>query len=160
MVGWYKLHTMLSMILNKGEIVERIVRNKIGISELARKLNVSRTSIYNWFEQEYISIYTICKIGHAIGHDFSNEFPEEFSKIGNKTFIDLYLQRSNTEPDASSSVQYWMNKYISLLEKHNDLLNRVSNPSYPESGGQSTGVLPDMVPGPKNSGQQFSPLSH
>ncbi|SHE36885.1 helix-turn-helix transcriptional regulator [Pedobacter caeni] len=159
MVGWYKLHTMLSMILNKGEIVERIVRNKIGISELARKLNVSRTSIYNWFEQEYISIYTICKIGNAIGHDFSNEFPEEFSKIGNKTFIDLYLQKNNTEPYASNSVQYWMNKYISLLEKHNDLLNRMSN-SNPESGGQPTGVHPGTVPGPKNSGQQFSPLSH
>lgn len=41
------------MILNKDGLIERIVRTKIGISELSRLLNVSRTSIYNWFEQEY-----------------------------------------------------------------------------------------------------------
>lgn len=148
------------MILNKDGIIERIVRTKIGISELSRLLNVSRTSIYNWFEQEYLPIDTVCKIGYAIGHDFANEFPEDFAKAGNQIMASLITGNADQQQYYHNSVQYWMNKYISLLEKHNDLLNRLSNAPHSEGGGQSAGVHPGMVPGPKNSGQQFSPLSH
>lgn len=143
------------MILNKDGLIERIVRTKIGISELSRLLHVSRTSIYNWFEQEYLSIDIVCKIGHAIGHDFANEFPEDFARAGNKIMADLMTGNLDQQQHYNTSVQYWMNKYITLLEKHNELLSQINRPSNTDAG-----IPGSVVSGIKNTGQHFSPLTH
>jgi len=110
------------MTSNKGDVIERIVRTKIGISELSRILHVSRTSIYNWFEHGHLNLDTICKIGQAINHDFANEFPEEFANANLHHTNDTAPEKT----DESYSIQYWMNKYISLLEKYNELLSELS----------------------------------
>lgn len=107
------------MLSNKGDVIERIVRSKIGISELSRILQVSRTTIYNWFEHGHLDLDTICRIGQAINHDFANEFPEEFA-------IAHLQHATSTTPgntDQHCDIQYWMDKYISLLEKYNGALN-------------------------------------
>lgn len=116
------------MTPNKGDVIERVVRKKIGISELSRKLQVSRTAIYNWFESGQINLDTICKIGEAIDHDFTKEFPEEFANAQHSA------ANSGTTPaenkDEANSVDYWINKYINLLEQYNDLLLDLT---YPDS---------------------------
>ncbi|MEQ7799401.1 hypothetical protein ABDJ41_06270 [Pedobacter sp. ASV1-7] len=114
------------MISNKGDVIERVVRTKIGISELSRILNVSRTSIYNWFEHGHINLETICKIGHAINHDFSNEFPEEFAKNRNYPTTDSISKNSFQNESCENSISYWINKYITLLERCNDLLIEIA----------------------------------
>lgn len=125
------------MDINNDGLIERIVRNKIGISELSRILDVSRTSIYNWFQQKKISIDVVCRIGFAIDYDFSNDFPEAFSKEGDKIMATLVRDKMENDQYYSNTVQYWMNKYITLLEKHNDLLNNI----------HTTPVSPPTVPG-------------
>ena len=110
-----------------GKIIERVVRrDHIRISELSRKLHVSRRTIYNWFNQDTLSFEIICKIGSAIMHDFSKEFPEEFARIDNE-IGDNMNAFANSDPMSASapsgSVEYWMNKYIKLLEKYNELLS-------------------------------------
>lgn len=116
------------MTPNKGDVIERVVRKKIGISELSRKLHVSRTAIYNWFEHGQINLDTICKIGQAIDHDFTKEFPEEFANAQNSATDSGSTSRENK--DEANSVEYWINKYINLLEQYNDLLLTLS---YPDS---------------------------
>ena len=104
--------------MHNGETVELVVRrDNISITELSRRLNVSRRSIYNWFTQENLSAEIICKIGEALSHDFSVEFPDRNN---------LYSFRSRLLRDdgLENSVQYWRDKYINLLEKHNDYLRR------------------------------------
>lgn len=125
------------MELNNNGLIERIVRNKIGISELSRILDVSRTSIYNWFQQKQISLDIVCKIGHAIDYDFGNDFPEAFAKEGDKIMASLLREKMEGDHYYTNSIQYWMNKYITLLEKHNELLNNIHSippvihPSFP-----------------------------
>lgn len=114
------------MISNKGDVIERIVRTKIGISELSRILHVSRTSIYNWFEHGHLSLETICKIGQAINYDFSREFPEDFAKGRNHVSAEPNSGNESKIENCESSVRYWMNKYISLLEKYNEILTEVA----------------------------------
>ncbi|ALL05766.1 hypothetical protein AQ505_09835 [Pedobacter sp. PACM 27299] len=116
------------MTPNKGDVIERVVRKKIGISELSRKLQVSRTAIYNWFEYGQINLDTICKIGQAIDHDFTKEFPEEFANAQHST-ADLGITPTENN-DGSKNVDYWINKYVSLLEQYNDLLLELN---YPDS---------------------------
>ena len=110
-------------MVHAGAIVEKAVRRSgISIAELARKVNVNRRSLYNWFAQDTLSMDCICKIGFAIGYDFSNDFPEH---ISNSQFMQLKrFIESPKEVDAEDfeKINFWKNKYISLLEQYNDLL--------------------------------------
>lgn len=114
------------MISNKGDVIERIVRTKIGISELSRILHVSRTSIYNWFEHGHLSLETICRIGQAINYDFSKEFPEDFAKERNHVSMKTISGTEEKFEDRENLINYWMNKYISLLEKYNETLTEIA----------------------------------
>lgn len=111
------------MALHSGEIVELAIRRKgISISELSRRMHVNRRSIYNWFQQKTLRIETICEIGYIIGYDFSNEFPKEFAPHGFAIMEDLLQSGRRNGEEGTNSVHFWMAKYISLLEKYNELL--------------------------------------
>lgn len=119
-----------------GEIIERAIRrNGYSISELSRLMKVNRRSIYNWFNQAKFKSEIIFKIGCALKHDFSNEFPELFSPEDfqqafnhNRSFSEDYLANE------IERINYWKDKYITLLEEYNEILavkgNRVSTSAY------------------------------
>jgi transcriptional regulator with XRE-family HTH domain len=109
------------MELHTGAIVERVVRRSgVSITELARRTHVNRRSVYNWFNQKRLKLDIICKIGCVLGHDFSIEFPNFFPK---DEFTQMKrLMETREEAENSETVYFWMNKYIALLEKYNELL--------------------------------------
>lgn len=113
---------------HRGKIVEYIVRrHPFGLSEISRKLNVSRRTLYNWFEKEDLDMSDIGKIGFAIGYDFSNEFPgvHEHSHANLKDQVTeaVRVDREN------QAVYYWMEKYIRLMEQYNEILScKMDNP--------------------------------
>lgn len=121
-----------------GEILERIVRrDRMGISELSRKLTVSRRTIYNWFGQDRLSHEVIWQIGNLLGQDLSISFPDIFPNGNSHITANA---DSSTQPAAEpNSVYFWMNKYIHLLEKYNDLLNS-------EEQDVLEGVQPKTIP--------------
>lgn len=143
------------MIINNDGLIERVVRNKISISELSRILDVSRTSIYNWFQQPQLSLDIVCKIGYVIDYDFGNDFPDAFAKAGDRIMANLVKEKMDDAQYYTNSVQYWMNKYITLLEKHTELLNNTmnSNPTPPSNlpgamlGGNRNTRLHYPIPG-------------
>jgi len=111
--------------LNHGSILEKAVRkNCIGISEIARKLDVSRRTLYNWFESENIDLEIFYKVGIITGHDFSKEIPgfEE----GKKRFAVNFPKELSTLDDNANTVYYWMERYIHLLEKYNSILKELN----------------------------------
>jgi transcriptional regulator with XRE-family HTH domain len=118
------IENLQSTDLHYGHVIERIVRrDRMGISEIARKLDVSRRTLYNWFEMKKLDRNVICKIGAVIGHDFSNEFPEEFSVRNESIHNELYMDVQNgTDAATHDAIYYWMDKYIKLLEKFNTVL--------------------------------------
>lgn len=138
------------MVPNKGDVIERVVRTKIGISELSRILNVSRTSIYNWFEHGHVSLETISKIGQAINHDFANEFPEEYAKARNCVTVDAVSEKKAENSTSDNSIHYWMNKYITLLEKYNELLIDIGKPDLKRD------LRPDLRPDLKTDAKTSS----
>jgi len=61
-------------MVHKGEIVEKAVRaSGIKLTELAKKMNLSRRHLYNLFEESNLSVEYIYKIGKIIHYDFTNE---------------------------------------------------------------------------------------
>lgn len=109
-----------------GQIIEKVIRrNGYSISELARLTDVNRRSVYNWFNQKYLKPAIIHKIGIALKHDFSNEFPELFVKSeqrGLSSTSDDAVFVEDEQDGRMRTEQYWKDKYIDLLEKHNQLL--------------------------------------
>lgn len=107
--------------LNYGSILEKAVRKDcMGISEIARKLQVSRRTLYNWFESENIDLKIFYKVGLITGYDFSTEIPgfEE----GKKRFAFNLPKELSALDDNANTVFYWMERYIQLLEKYNSIL--------------------------------------
>lgn len=108
---------------NMGVTLEKVIRrNRMSISELSRNLDVSRRTIYNWFESETLSFEILNKIGFVIGHDFSGEFPEEFANRNN-AIKDHIRDAVATADTPANPVYYWMDRYIKLLEKYTEVLN-------------------------------------
>jgi len=106
-----------------GHIIEKVIRrNSIGISEIARKMGVSRRSIYNWFESEKIPAAIIKRIGCVIGHDFSKEFPDEIKFYTELDQMKMHILNSFDDEKNNDSVYYWMDRYIRLLENFNAIL--------------------------------------
>lgn len=128
------------MNINVGHVLEQAVRmERIGISELSRKLNVSRRTIYNWFKQEDLNPNIILKVGDVIRHDFTAELPETFIR-NHKHILETENPSILNEVAAdNNSVYFWMNKYVALLEKYNEMLNRISESSKPHHQNNGLG---------------------
>lgn len=103
-----------------GNIVESVIRRKgHNISKLARFMNISRCTIYNWFEQENLPFDVLVKIGSSINYDFSADFPELLTPNPMEKLDQQAAQCHLTE---NEKIDYWIRKYIVLLEKYNECL--------------------------------------
>jgi hypothetical protein len=101
---------------HRGEIVEQAVRKSgLSLTKLATRIGKSRKWLYDSFQNPNLSIEYIVAIGKIIYHDFSLDIVE----LKNLTLIHQPIVQKTLEND-----QFWKNKYIELLEKHNRLLEK------------------------------------
>ena len=111
------------MELHHGQTIERIIRrNGFSITELARLTNVNRRSVYNWFNQRHLKPEIIYRIGTVINHDLSSVFPSlyQYDEFVQQDIAAKEEDVANQELSADGNV--WKDKYIELLERHNQLL--------------------------------------
>lgn len=100
-------------MIHEGQILEKAVRTSgVSIAFIATKIKYSRRHIYNLFNNEVIPVDVFVQIGVIINHDFSSEL----KKI--KTFKRSIVTENEHEID------YWKNKYVDILEKYNELLEK------------------------------------
>jgi plasmid maintenance system antidote protein VapI len=65
------------MNVHRGKILRQVIeKEKIEKAPLARKLGISRGTLYNWFDEKDLSWDHIIRIGQTISHDFKADFPE------------------------------------------------------------------------------------
>lgn len=103
----------------QGAVIEKVIRKSgVSITEVARRVGVNRRSMYYWFDQPSLNISTIIKVGRALNYDFSTDFP---NLIGSYSIAPAASEGSK-ERHSDESLTLWKTKYISLLEKYNDLL--------------------------------------
>ena len=115
--------------LHYGQMIENAIRrHPMGISEISRQLNISRRTLYNWFEMKNLSLDIIYKIGYVIDYDFLKEFTQnesiELNQLKNQDIMD---SPSTLNIKAKNQLDYWMVKYIELLEKFNDRLKYLAS---------------------------------
>ena len=99
--------------MHKGQVIQKAVKQSgISITQLAKKIRKSRQSIYNIFESQNVPIDLILAIGKAIHYDFSKDFKQ----------LKTYSTKVDPMVAEEDNVEYWKQKYISLLEEYNQLL--------------------------------------
>ena len=105
-------------IKHKGQVVERIVRqNGYTLTRLAKRLNISRNTLYNKFSTPNLSFDFIRKVGEIISYDFSIDFPEmkrEPEEIG--------LDGGQYETNKEFGYVGFMKEYFALAKQHRSLL--------------------------------------
>ena len=85
---------------HRGSELEKVIRKKgINISELARKIGVNRRSLYNWFKEKNLKSSIVKRISEAINVESHAHSPD------------------------NNEVDYWRDKYISLLERYVEVLS-------------------------------------
>lgn len=90
-----------------GQLLKKaIINSGIKIAELARKIGRSRRFIYIMFDKQDVPLHYILQIGEAINHDFFAGANSDYNNIPH-----LYQKEG-----------YWKDKYVKLLEEHNELL--------------------------------------
>jgi plasmid maintenance system antidote protein VapI len=118
----YIFYTFVTM-MHKGEIIENAIRQSgYSITEMAKKLKISRRHLYNLFQKYNIDNDTILQIGKLINHDFSGEIKNITSTSMAEEPVGKYateMERIKTE------LEIWKNKYIHLLEDHKKLLEKI-----------------------------------
>ena len=97
-------------MIHRGQIVENVVRRSgFSLTKLAAKLEISRNTLYNKFNNANLSYRLIQEIGHAIHYDFSLDFPE-------------MTKEEYTTGKKDNHLITLESKYAVLLEKHIKLL--------------------------------------
>jgi transcriptional regulator with XRE-family HTH domain len=102
---------MTNSIIHRGEIVEKILRKSgYSITKLAKKLGISRNTLYNRFKNADLSYRFIMEVGKVLYYDFTIDFPAMKEDIG-------LLEKDQTK-------ELWRieRKYTELLEKHAKLV--------------------------------------
>ena len=108
-------HSILAQ--HKGKILENAVRESgIPLTKLTKRINKSRRWIYNAFENPNLSIEYIIQIGEIIHYDFS-EVLVELKKFKSSA-LKVHVTGEQENPE------YWKDKYLELLEKYNNILER------------------------------------
>jgi predicted transcriptional regulator len=95
--------------------LQAIRQSGISITEVARRLNKSRRHLYNLFDDPNISLNIVLQIGKIIHHDFTSKITE--LNIKNEVYKSNLMENHK-------NVEHWKDKYLSLLEKYNLLLEQ------------------------------------
>jgi len=99
--------------IHMGELLEQVIRRKgLNITDLALALNITRTTLYNWFKQEFIDQATMERISGVIKYDINTNQMEP-----------IILNTALTEPIVIKDEAFWQDKYIDLLERYAKLLS-------------------------------------
>jgi predicted transcriptional regulator len=113
--------------MHRGEKIEKAVRaSGIPISLLAKKLKLTRRTVYNIFEDPDAEIDIILQIGKIINYDFSKDFPKLIMKNYALLEDPQAEYGSKTIKELREEVEYWKGKYIHLLEEYNRILLKLT----------------------------------
>ena len=107
--------------IHRGEILRQAI-NKSGVSitVAVKRAGYSRSSYYYHIQDPNLDFETLRDYGKVIRHDFSIDIPD-MEKLQVEDEREGYIKPANLE-QAQKEIEKWQQKYYSLLEKHQKLL--------------------------------------
>lgn len=110
------------MLIDRGKILEKVFKTSgFSLTALSKRVGYDRTTVYRHFAKPDLEFPILLKYGKALNHDFSVDFPELLNYF-NKVQEPMAAYSVATLAEALKERDFWKDKYISLLEKHNALI--------------------------------------
>ncbi len=107
------------MKVHVGKQLEDAVRaSEWSITALAQKLKLSRKTIYNYFENPDLDEFIVKRFENVL-HVYILPIQNE-GNLGNSSAA------NRSENPTEHSAQFWKNKYLELLEKYSQLLEKMA----------------------------------
>ena len=84
-------------------------------------MGYERTAAYQHFKKDNLDLGIVLAYGKALKHDFSKEIPEllDYASTIDEPLSDY---KPMTLAEVLRERDYWKDKYIQLLEKHNEMV--------------------------------------
>lgn len=107
---------------HRGEILQATVKkSRMKITELVKRMNISRGTFYNHKEDPHLSYETLEEYGKVLKYDFTADFPEMQKYLleepeafyGEPSTLEQAIKQRNYWRDQAD---LWKDKYIKLLE--------------------------------------------
>jgi predicted transcriptional regulator len=99
---------------HQGTALKQIVdQSKFSVVDLTKMLEVSRKTIYLWFEKEVVPHRVIDRVGNALGVDIPKTMPKVFGVNNSQISIIKDAARRKSEEETA----YWKDKYLTCMEK-------------------------------------------
>ena len=108
---------------HRGEVLQAIVKKSpIKITELVKRMNISRGTYYNHKEDPNLPFETLEQYGKVLGYDFTNDFSEMQKYVVEEPIVPygdpMTLDEAIKQRDYwRSQADLWKNKYIQVLEE-------------------------------------------
>jgi hypothetical protein len=104
---------------HRGELLESIIRKgPYSISTVAKKLGISRTTLYNKLKECGLDYDFIVTVSDLLRYDIKAEIPELDTNVSFSLDQQLYQKRMREK------------KYIALLERYRGIFSFLSKASY------------------------------
>lgn len=110
--------------MHKGRQVEDVVRRSgLTITAIAKKMELSRRTLYQWFTDPDLAASKVLRIGYVLSHDFTTEIPElkEQSRSRPQQGIGLDSRRLLHERDK------YLGMYQELAQQQVRMMERIMN---------------------------------
>lgn len=105
---------------HQGEVIKSIVeRTGEGVNAIAKKLTITRVTLYNWFKDEQWTDERVDRVGVALGIDIYKAAPGVFGPRG-----DVRIVKSSSAP-ANDVSDFWKDKYITVMEENMKLKDKL-----------------------------------
>jgi predicted transcriptional regulator len=107
-------------MVHKGEIIKAAIESSgMNITEVARRINVQRPTMYGYFSNPHVSLDVILQIGKVINYDFTPEIPEL------KAIVKAHMLQE-PEGEYKSKLHECREELLSLSMKYSGVLERVA----------------------------------
>jgi plasmid maintenance system antidote protein VapI len=115
------------MIQHHGEYLSKLLRTRsINITDFAKKMSISRETVYNWFETQYLSEEKWNQIGEVLGDDFINEVYPKRGKYAVEKEVPKSSEEVTSYLSNRISVSIDLNGDESLLESMIKKLRKIN----------------------------------
>jgi transcriptional regulator with XRE-family HTH domain len=108
--------------VHHGTFLKRMCESsKIALSKISEMSGYSRSSLYRWFEEEELNPRILYDVSIALGLDIKGKIPE-VDAVHEQLVQTVKEEKEFVSRKATPvSSEYYKDKYLQLLERHNDL---------------------------------------
>lgn len=104
-------------MIHQGEHIRQVIKDSgVSITSLCKKLQKSRRWLYDILQQPQVSVDVLIQLGAALHYNLIADFPQYVK-------YQHHLTPFSSEPTLKEGdVNYWREKYFTILEQYSNLL--------------------------------------